>query len=251
MLDRVITHRWIALGLFTALIAFTVVYAVPRLGHEFMPELEEGNLWVRGTFPLNISLERVTENADEVRRILTSYEEVETAVVQIGRPDDGTDSCGFFNIELFVPLRPEKQWPKVVEQTGWRRWLHGEKRARTKLELIKEMNAELSRKVPGVDFNFSQNIRDNVMEALSGIKGDNSVKIVGPDLEKLDDLAEKVRDRLRTVPGDGECWRFHHQGTDQPGVSSSIRPSARSTASAPTTSTPWCRRLWAARRIPP
>ncbi|HKI34234.1 MAG TPA: efflux RND transporter permease subunit, partial [Gemmataceae bacterium] len=120
---------------------------------------------------------------------------------QIGRPDDGTDSCGFYNIELFVPLRPDKQWPKVVEETGWRRWIHGPKRARTKLELVKEMNEELSRKVPGVDFNFSQNIRDNVMEALSGIKGDNSVKILGPDLEKLDDIAEKVKDRLRGVRG--------------------------------------------------
>jgi len=200
-LDRVIRHRWVALGLFTGLIGFTAVYAVPRLGHEFMPELEEGNLWVRGTFPLNISLERVTQNADVVRGILTSYEEVETAVVQIGRPDDGTDSCGFYNIELFVPLRPDKQWPKVVEETGWRRWIHGPKRARTKLELVKEMNEELSRKVPGVDFNFSQNIRDNVMEALSGIKGDNSVKILGPDLEKLDDIAEKVKDRLRGVRG--------------------------------------------------
>jgi heavy metal efflux system protein len=200
-LDRVLRHRWIALALFTVLIGFTAIYAVPQLGHEFMPELEEGNLWVRGRFALNVSLERVTENANEVRHILCSYPEVETAVVQIGRPDDGTDVAGFYNIELFVPLLPQKDWPREVEETGWRRWLHGDKRTRTKQELIEEMNAELSAKLPGADFNFSQNIRDNVMESLSGVKGDNSVKIFGPDLEKLDDLAGKMRDRLQKVPG--------------------------------------------------
>jgi cobalt-zinc-cadmium resistance protein CzcA len=200
-LDRVLRHRWIALALFTGLIGLTAVFALPALGHEFMPELEEGNLWVRGRFPLNVSLDRVTQNADEVRHILCSYPEVETAVVQIGRPDDGTDVAGFYNIELFVPLLPQKEWPRDVEETGWRRWLHGGKRAHTKEELIKEMNAELSAKLPGADFNFSQNIRDNVMESLSGVKGDNSVKIIGPDLEKLDELAEKMRDRLQKVPG--------------------------------------------------
>ncbi len=106
-----IRHRWIALAFFLSLIGFTAIYAVPRVGHEFMPELEEGNLWVRGTFPLNSSLERVTKNADVVRHILTAYDEVETAVVQIGRPDDGTDSSGFYNIELFVPLRRTSSGP--------------------------------------------------------------------------------------------------------------------------------------------
>jgi cobalt-zinc-cadmium resistance protein CzcA len=200
-LDRALRHRWVALALFTVLIGLTAAFVLPALGHEFMPELEEGNLWVRGRFPLNVSLERVTQNADEVRHVLCSYPEVETAVVQIGRPDDGTDVCGFYNIELFVPLLPQKQWPRDVEQTGWRRWLHGPRRAHTKEELVKEMNAELSARLPGADFNFSQNIRDNVMESLSGVKGDNSVKIFGPDLEKLDDLAEKMRDRLQKVPG--------------------------------------------------
>jgi cobalt-zinc-cadmium resistance protein CzcA len=200
-LDRVLRHRWLTLGLFGGLIGFTILVALPQLGHEFMPELEEGNLWVRGRFPLNVSLERVTEDADQVRHILASYPEVETAVVQIGRPDDGTDVCGFYNIELFLPLRPQKVWPRVVEERGWRRWLRGDKRARSKDELVHAMNDELATKLPGADFNFSQNIRDNVMEALSGVKGDNSVKIFGPDLEKLDALAEKTRDCLRQVRG--------------------------------------------------
>jgi cobalt-zinc-cadmium resistance protein CzcA len=211
-LDRVLRHRWVSLGLFTGLILFTAVYAVPRLGHEFMPELEEGNLWVRSRFPLNVSLERVTQDADQVRHILTSYPEVETAVVQIGRPDDGTDVAGFYNIELFLPLRPQKDWPQEVEETGWRRWLHGPRRARTKEELIHAMKGELSRKVPGADYNFSQNIRDNVMEALSGVKGDNSVKIFGPDLEKLDDLAEKMKNRLQQVPGVEDVGVFSIKG---------------------------------------
>ena len=116
---------------------------------------------------------------------MASYPEVLDVVNQIGRTDDGTDTDGYYNSEFFVPLRNEKDWPAVVEQQGWRRWLYGLKRPRTKEELIKEMDAELERKLPGVSWNFSQNIRDNVMESLSGIKGDNSLKIVGPDFKEL------------------------------------------------------------------
>jgi cobalt-zinc-cadmium resistance protein CzcA len=194
-------HRWITLTVFGAAIAATVLYAIPRTGREFMPELEEGNLWIRGTFPLNASLEHVTGDASRARAILASYPEVESAVIQIGRPDDGTDPTGFYNVEIFVPLLPDKQWPKVVEQTGWRRWLRGSHRVRSKEELVQEMNAELTRLLPGVDWNFSQNIRDNVMEALSGVKGDNSVKIFGPDLDQLEAVADKVKNALREVRG--------------------------------------------------
>ncbi len=122
-------------------------------------------------------------------------------VNQIGRTDDGTDTDGYYNSEFFVPLRPEKDWPAVVEQEGWRRWLYGPKRPRTKDELIAEMDAELERKLPGVAWNFSQNIRDNVMEALSGIKGDNSLKIIGPDFNKLQDLGTQAKNIMQTVPG--------------------------------------------------
>jgi cobalt-zinc-cadmium resistance protein CzcA len=194
-------HRWITLTVFGGAIAATVLYAIPRTGREFMPELEEGNLWIRGTFPLNASLEHVSADASRARAILASYPEVESAVIQIGRPDDGTDPTGFYNVEIFVPLLPDKQWPKVVEQTGWRRWLRGSHRVRSKEELVQEMNAELTRLLPGVDWNFSQNIRDNVMEALSGVKGDNSVKIFGPDLDQLEAVADKVKNALREVRG--------------------------------------------------
>ena len=185
---------------------------MPRLGREFMPELEEGNLWVRGTFPLNISLEASTKGSAEARKIMASYPEVETVVNEIGRPDDGTDSDGYYNSEFFVPLRPESQWPAVVEQTGWRRWVYGAKRPRTKEELVDAMSEEMTRKIPGAEWNFSQNIRDNVMEAMSGVKGDNSVKIFGPDLEELDRLADEVQDRLRQVRGIEDVGVFSIKG---------------------------------------
>ena len=211
-LDRVLRHRWVALALFTGLIVFTAVFAVPRLGREFMPELEEGNLWVRGTFPLNISLDGTSDASTEARKVMASYPEVETVVNEIGRPDDGTDSDGYYNSEFFVPLRPQKAWPAVVEETGWRRWVFGAKRPRTKVELVDAMSDEMTRKIPGANWNFSQNIRDNVMEAMSGVKGDNSVKIFGPDLEELDRLAELMRDRLRQVRGIDDVGVFSIKG---------------------------------------
>jgi heavy metal efflux system protein len=200
-LERCLDHRWLTLGLFGVAIAATVFYAIPHTGREFMPELEEGNLWIRGTFPLNVSLDRVAKDAREARAIIASYPEVESVVPQIGRPDDGTDPTGFYNVEIFVPLRPHQDWEASVDDTGWHRWLHGSRRPRTKEELVHEMNEELNRKLPGVDWNFSQNIRDNVMEALSGVKGDNSVKIFGPDLNELEAVAEKVKNKLREVRG--------------------------------------------------
>jgi cobalt-zinc-cadmium resistance protein CzcA len=199
-LEFCLRHRVTALVAFGAVLAATVV-AIPFLGAEFMPELEEGNLWVRGTFPLNASLDRVARMSAGAREIMASYPEVESVVSQVGRPDDGTDPAGFYNAEFFVPLRPQGEWPALVRQEGWRGRLFGFRRCRLKEELVKDMDGELSRKLVGVDWNFSQNIRDNVMEALSGVKGDNSVKIIGPDLEELERLAERVKHRLRTVRG--------------------------------------------------
>jgi cobalt-zinc-cadmium resistance protein CzcA len=211
-LERFLRYRWVTLGVFSALIAFTAIYAVPRLGNEFMPELEEGNLWIRGTFPLNIGLNRVAEQARVAREIMSSFPEVEITVDQLGRPDDGTDSTGFFNSEYFVPLRQQKQWPKVKENHGLARLLWGAKRTRTKQELAEEMKSELNRRIPGVDWNFSQNIRDNVMESLSGIKGDNSVKIFGPDLDELEKKAAQVKARLQDIEGMESVGVFNIKG---------------------------------------
>jgi cobalt-zinc-cadmium resistance protein CzcA len=212
-LERFLNHRWLTVAFFGVLIVATVLYAVPKLGREFMPELEEGNLWIRGTFPLNTSLENVGRDCRVARSIMGSYPEVSTVVSELGRPDDGTDPTGFYNAEFFVPMRPQKEWlPIMVEQEGWRRWIYGPKRPRTKNEIIKQMNEDLQRNVPGVDWNFSQNIRDNVMEALSGVKGDNSIKIFGPDLKKLDELAIKVRNKLKYVRGIQNVGIFHIKG---------------------------------------
>ncbi|MGO9113738.1 MAG: efflux RND transporter permease subunit [Thermoguttaceae bacterium] len=199
-LDRCLKHRWLTVLFFGVLIGGTACL-LPYLGGEFMPQLEEGNLWIRDTAPLNISLARQAAISKEGRSIMASYPEVVDVVNQIGRTDDATDTDGYYNSEFFVPLRPQKQWPAVVEQQGWRRSLFGPKRPRTKEELVAAMDAELELKIPGVTWNFSQNIRDNVMESLSGVKGDNSLKIVGPDLNKLQELAAQAKNIMQAIPG--------------------------------------------------
>jgi len=204
-------YRWATVGVMSALTVGTLMM-LPFLGREFMPALEEGNLWIRGTAPLNTSLERHTEISREARAIMATYPEVESIVNQLGRPDDATDTDGYYNSEYFVPLLPEKDWPLTVERTGWEKWVFGPKRARTKDEIVDAMNRELEAKLPGISWNFSQNIRDNVMEALSGIKGDNSVKIIGPDLDKLETLAEKTKNILQQIPGIENVGIFHIRG---------------------------------------
>jgi cobalt-zinc-cadmium resistance protein CzcA len=192
-LERCLRHRWITLGVFAGIILATAFFAVPHLGREFMPELEEGNLWIRANLPVNVSLETASQKADQAQAVLQKYPEVNAVVTTVGRPDDGTDPTGFNVLQLFVPLKREHDWP-VAERYG---------RRRTKEELVDDMNRELNQTFVGVDWNFSQYIRDNVMEAMSGVQGDNSVKIIGPDLADLERLAEKVKDRLARVRGIG------------------------------------------------
>jgi cobalt-zinc-cadmium resistance protein CzcA len=203
--------RWATVGIMAMLTVGTVLL-LPLLGREFMPALEEGNIWIRGTAARNISLEWHNEISTRARSIIATYPEVESIVNQLGRPDDATDTDGYYNSEYFVPLRPEKDWPRVVEESGWRRWIFGGIRARTKDELVTELNDELDRKLPGITWNFSQNIRDNVLEALSGIKGDNSVKIVGPDLDQLEALAARTKTALQKVRGIENVGIFNIRG---------------------------------------
>jgi cobalt-zinc-cadmium resistance protein CzcA len=186
---------------------------IPQLGREFMPELEEGNLWLRGIGPLNMNLDHQVAIAKRARAIMASYPEVASIVTQSGRPDDGTDTEGFYSGEYFVPLRRQEDWPKLAQATGWRRWIYGPTRARSKRELIAAMNADLERLIPGITWNFSQNIRDNVMEALSGVKGDNSLKIFGPDLNELELLATKAKNVLLDVRGVANIGIFHVRGS--------------------------------------
>jgi cobalt-zinc-cadmium resistance protein CzcA len=186
-----LNHRVLTLALFGTLIIGTLVFLVPVLGREFMPQLEEGNLWLRGNFPPNSSLEEVVKKTAKAEVILSHYPEIKLVLSQVGRPDDGTDPTGFNMVQIFIDLKHERDWP--IPQ--------GQSRARTKDELIDAISAELRSELIGVDWNFSQYIRDNVMEALSGVQGDNSVKIFGPELADLEALADKVKDRLETVRG--------------------------------------------------
>jgi cobalt-zinc-cadmium resistance protein CzcA len=203
-------HRWVTLGVMGSLIVFTV-FLLPLLGREFMPELEEGNLWIRATYPMNVNLDAVSEQTDRAQRIMQRYPETQAIMAQIGRPDDGTDPTGFYNVEFFVPLKPRGEWPAVKSESGWISRFR-EHRPRTKPELVREMRDELNQKIVGVDWNFSQNIRDNVMESLSGVKGDNSVKIIGPDLDELEKLADRLQIILKDVRGVEDVGVFRVKG---------------------------------------
>jgi cobalt-zinc-cadmium resistance protein CzcA len=156
-----------------------------RLGTEFLPALEEGNLWIRASMPPTISLEAGMPVVNRMREILKSHPEVITVVSQHGRPDNGSDATGFFNAEFFVPLKPFEEWAP----------------GRLKEDLVKDLQAEFGAEFTGIDLNFSQYIQDNIEEGLSGVKGANSVKIIGPDLFKLEELATQTQRVMSTVAG--------------------------------------------------
>src|SRR5579884_2182800 len=208
-LERCLNHRLLTLLVFGALTAITIA-VLPFLGREFMPELEEGNLYIRGTFKINASLEEVADKTRRARQILRSYPEVALVATQVGRPDDGTDPTGFYNAEFSIPLHPNNEWPAFIPRSRWLSWLGP--RPRTKLELIAAMNGQMHRELPGVDWNFSQYIRDNVMESLSGVKGDNSVKIIGPDLDELERLADRLQIILKDIRGVEDVGVFRVKG---------------------------------------
>ena len=168
------------------------IFVGSRLGSEFLPTLEEGNLWIRATMPPTLSLDAGMPIVDKIRETLLKHPEVITVVSQHGRPDDGSDAAGFFNAEFFVPLKPFDQW-----RAGY-----------TKDKLIADLQAEFDSQLIGVDFNFSQYIQDNVEEGLSGVKGANSVKIIGPDLAVLEDIARKVMAEMTHVQGITDLGAF-------------------------------------------
>ncbi len=183
----------------------------PLLGREFMPKLEEGNFWIRATLPMSISLDQSAKYVGRMRAILRGcptdpntvcddtnrkHPEVVTVVSQLGRPDDGTDVSGFYNIEFFAPLKPFDEWPRGL----------------TKEKLTEEINGELQEAFPGVVFNFSQYISDNVEEAISGVKGENSVKVFGKDLQRNEALANAIVDVMSKVPGVADLGLFRSLG---------------------------------------
>ena len=179
-----LANRVLTLGL-AALLVLVSLVAVRQLGVEFLPHLEEGNLYIRATLPASISLEAGQPTVNGIRRIVASYPEVERIISTHGRPDDGTDATGFFNAEFYTPLKPASEWPAGV----------------TKDSLTAEVQQRLQACYPGVDFEFSQYIQDNVEEASSGVKGANSVKVFGPDLATLEQLSGRVIKELAKVRG--------------------------------------------------
>ena len=168
----------------------------PRLGGEFLPKLEEGNIWARATLPLTTSLHHADEIARGSRYIFNSFPEVDRVVSQLGRPDDGTDTTGFFNIEFSVDLKPDSEWPKGLK----------------KQELVAKIDEKLRKQFPGVNFGYSQNIEDNIDEALSGVKGSNAVKVYGPDLAQDERVANEVNEVISGIRGIADTAVYRSMG---------------------------------------
>jgi cobalt-zinc-cadmium resistance protein CzcA len=183
-IEFALANRIVTLGGMTLIIILAVL-AMRTLGLEFLPKLEEGNFWIRATMPTSISIEEGNGYVNAMRALIGSYPEVQTVVSQHGRPDDGTDATGFFNAEFFVPLKPFDTWPAGMD----------------KERLTSLLTEQLTQRFPGVEFNFSQYIEDNVEEAASGVKGENSVKVYGNDLETLERTANQIAKVLGEVPG--------------------------------------------------
>ena len=194
-LELCLNYRWLAVGVFAMFIVGTAGGYPSR--PRFIPPLEEGHLWIRAIFPVSVSLPEVSEHRDLPGPIMRKYPQVESVVNSMGRPDSGTDPIGFYSSEFFVPLRPQEHWQATVPTTGWRRWF-ADNRPPTKPELIQKSSAEFNAAFPGVNWNFSQVIRDNVLEVCRAYKGENSVKILGPDLDELENSANEAWPRWPT-----------------------------------------------------
>ncbi len=179
-----LANRTLALGVFGVVLSLALVAAFV-LGVEFLPHLEEGNLYIRASLPSSISLDAGQPTVNGIRRIIAGYPEVERVVSTHGRPDDGTDATGFFNAEFYAPLKPAADWPAGVDKAA----------------LTADLQQRLAKRYPGVDFEFSQYIEDNVDEASSGVKGANSLKIFGPDLAKLEQSADAIKQQMAKVQG--------------------------------------------------
>jgi cobalt-zinc-cadmium resistance protein CzcA len=179
-----LNHRPVTVGIGIVFLAVTAFMGM-RLGSEFLPHLEEGNFWIRASMPITLSLQDGEAATKKMREILLRHPEVLTVVSQHGRPDDGSDASPFSNVELFAPLKSFDEWPKGL----------------TKDKLTNQIQQEFNNELPGVVFNFSQYIEDNIEEGISGVKGVNSVKVVGPNLVTITNLANQIRDQMSKVRG--------------------------------------------------
>ena len=200
-LQKSLEHRKWVIGI--ALVSFVLTLYLAfggPIGSEFLPHLDEGSLWVRGTLPPSTSYDDANDIVHKTRQVFMQFEEVPLTVCQIGRPDDGTDATGFFNTECFVDLKPKSKWRPQFHD---------------KEELISAINLELA-KMPGVVWNFSQPISDNVQEMMSGVKGELVVKLYGDDLKILSQKAEQIKATIGAVKGIEDLGVFQVLG--QPNV---------------------------------
>ncbi len=186
-IELAIEHRRLTLASGVAVCALSVLLILSGfMGSEFLPHLDEGAIWVRGTLAPSIGPTEAVHIANQARIALASFPEVTQVVSQVGRPDDGADATGFFNTEYFVDLKPKQQWRAVFGQD--------------KEELITALDRELS-KMPGIIWNFSQPIEDNMEEAVSGIKGELAIKVFGDDLRVLEEKADEIVGVMRRIQG--------------------------------------------------
>ena len=207
-----IRHRPVTVAAAVAAFVLSMVLAYSGvIGSEFLPHLDEGAIWVRGTLAPSTGPTEGLEVVDRARAVLASFPEVPRVVSQVGRPDDGTDSTGFFNTEYFVDLLPKEKWRPVFHQD--------------KEQLIAAMNRELE-KIPGVVWNFSQPISDNVEEAVSGVKGELAVKIRGDDLRTLEAKADEIVAVMQNVRGIQDLGVFRVVG--QPNLNFTVDRDAAS-----------------------
>jgi cobalt-zinc-cadmium resistance protein CzcA len=194
-LDFALERRALVVGIGIGFLALAAIL-IPFLGSEFLPALEEGNYWIRAAMPQTMSLDAGTEATRKMREILLKHPEIITVVSQHGRPDNGSDASPFSNVELFAPLKPYDSWPAGM----------------TKDKLTAQLQAQFAAALPGVVFNFSQYIQDNVEEALSGVKGANSVKVIGPNLKMLEQYAGLILHEMQQVKGMEDLGIFHIVG---------------------------------------
>jgi len=193
-----IEHTPITLGIATVLFAIAIYLTVGGpIGSEFLPHLDEGSIWVRGTLPPSEGPTASIDFTNKARLVMASFPEVTQVVSQTGRPDDGTDTAGFFNTEYFVDLKRKEDWRPVFH--------------RNKEELIAAIDNELQ-KFPGVIWNYSQPISDNMEEAVSGVKGELAVKLYGDDLRTLEHTAEKIQAQMAAVKGVADLGIFRIVG---------------------------------------
>ncbi len=193
-----VNHRWVvAAGAVASVTAAAWLLTSGLIGSEFLPHLDEGAIWVRGTLAPSTGPTEGIRLANQVRPLLASFPEVTVATSQVGRPDDGTDTTGFFNTEYFVDLKPKEQWRPMFHEN--------------KEELIAAMNYQLE-KIPGVIWNFSQPIADNMEEAVSGVKGELAIKVYGDDLRLLEEKGDQIVSVMRKIPGIQDLGLFRVVG---------------------------------------